>query len=435
MNETSAPSETPAPVVPASRVTLDEFQAAPMTELAAKARELDLRVTSDRTRRQLVADLLRQHLAADSVVEASGFLEMLSETTGVLRWPRFNFRPGPDDVAVPAAVIRQYELRPGQKIKVTVRAPRDRERGMTVDEVIEIEDAPAAAWSAPVHFDKLTPLFPEERLILENDVTKSISARAVDLIAPLGLGQRGLIVAPPRVGKTILLKEIARSIRVSSPKTKVILLLIDERPEEVTDLERTVDAEVYSSTFDESPARHIQVAELVAERARRLVEQKENVIVMLDSITRLARGYNAMQSGKGRIMSGGVEAKALLKPKRFFGAARNVEEGGSLTILATALIETQSRMDDVIFEEFKGTGNMELHLDRSLTEKRIYPAIHILQSGTRREELLYHPQELEAVHRLRKQLSDLPAIEAMEILLDHIKATETNAELLLAGIR
>ncbi len=432
----SSPVSTQMPRTPSTeKRTLDDWHAALMPELSVEARGLGLRVSSDRTRRQLVADVMRWHLTAGAVVEASGLVEMISEKAGVLRWPRFNFRAGPDDVAVPASVVRQYALRPGQKLKVTVRLPRDREKVISVDEVLEIEDQPAADWSEPVHFDKLTPLFPEERLILENSVTKSVSARAVDLVAPLGYGQRGLIVAPPRVGKTILMKEMARAIRASSPQTRVILLLIDERPEEVTDLERTVEAEVYSSTFDESPVRHIQVAELVSERARRLVEQKENVIIMLDSITRLARGYNAMQSGKGRIMSGGVEAKALLKPKRFFGAARNVEEGGSLTILATALIETQSRMDDVIFEEFKGTGNMELYLDRSLTEKRIYPAIHMLQSGTRREELLYHPEELEAVHRLRKQLSDLPALEAMEILLDHIKATNTNAELLLAGIR
>jgi len=242
-------------------------------------------------------------------------------------------------------------------------------------------------------------------------------------------------VAPPRVGKTILMKEIARAIRAGSPEMHVILLLIDERPEEVTDLMRSVDADVYSSTFDEAPARHIQVAELVSERAKRLVELRQNVVILLDSITRLARGYNAMQPAKGRIMSGGVEAKALLKPKRFFGAARNVEEGGSLTIIATALIETQSRMDDVIFEEFKGTGNMELHLDRSIVEKRIYPAIHVLNSGTRREEKLYHPDEIQRINILRKQLAALPPVEAMEVLVRNLNATRTNAELLLAGLR
>jgi transcription termination factor Rho len=256
----------------------------------------------------------------------------------------------------------------------------------------------------------------------------------VDLIAPLGRGQRCLIVSPPRAGKTILLKDIALAIRANSPESQLILLLIDERPEEVTDLRRQIDAEIYSSTFDESPTRHVQLAELVSARARRLVELKKHVIIMLDSITRLSRGYNALQ-GKGRTMSGGVDSKALAKPKKFFSSARNVEEGGSLTIIATALTETQSRMDEVIFEEFKGTGNMELHLDRSIAELRIFPAIHVMLSATRREELLYHPDELERVHFMRKKLADLPAAEAIELLLDNLEATKTNAELLLAGLR
>ena len=434
MTETFDPASSPAESAPA-RIRLDDLHGLDRPELSRRAAEAGLRMAPERTRRQIVAELLRRQVGAGVIVEAEGLLEMSSEVSGMLRWPRFNFRAGPDDIYVTPSTIKRHGLRAGQKLRVSLRAPREREKILAADEVLTIDGTPAEEWVEPVHFDKLTPLFPDERLILENTVTNSVTARAVDLVAPLGRGQRGLIVAPPRVGKTILMKEVARAIRVNSPQTRVILLLIDERPEEVTDLERTVDAEVYSSTFDEAPLRHIQVAELVAERAKRLVEQRQHVIVLLDSITRLARGYNAMMSGKGRTMSGGVDAKALLKPKKFFGAARNVEEGGSLTILATALIETQSRMDDVIFEEFKGTGNMELHLDRSITEKRIYPAIHILQSGTRREELLYHPQELEAVHRLRKQLADLPAMEATEILLDHIRATKTNAELLLSGIR
>jgi len=262
-----------------------------------------------------------------------------------------------------------------------------------------------------------------------------LSARAVDLLAPLGRGQRGLIVSPPRVGKTILLKEIAKAIRVNHPQIELMILLVDERPEEVTDLEREVDCQIYSSTFDENVYRHIQVAELVLERAKRLVELKKDVVVLLDSITRLARGYNNLQPNRGRIMSGGVESKALMKPKRFFGAARNVEEGGSLTILATALIETGSRMDEVIFEEFKGTGNMELHLDRALVEKRLYPAIQPLQTATRREDLLYHPDEWERVQVLRKKMAALPPIEAMETLISNLQATKTNAELLLAGLR
>jgi transcription termination factor Rho len=306
---------------------------------------------------------------------------------------------------------------------------------MALEEVVAIEGIPIEQWTEPKQFDQLTALFPDRRILLENDKTRSVSARAVDLITPLGRGQRGLIVAPPRAGKTILLKEIALAVRANSPEIHLILLLVDERPEEVTDLRQCLDCEIFSSTFDESPTRHVQVAELVSERAKRLVEIKKDVVILLDSITRLARGYNALQPGKGRIMSGGVEAKALLKPKKFFGAARNVEEGGSLTILATALIETESRMDEVIFEEFKGTGNMELHLDRTLLEKRIFPAIHILKSGTRRDDLLYHPAEFEKITTLRKYLAQLPAIEAMEVLLQRIRATKTNAELLLTTLR
>ncbi|HEV3410394.1 MAG TPA: transcription termination factor Rho, partial [Chthoniobacterales bacterium] len=303
-----------------------------------------------------------------------------------------------------------------------------------LDRVLAIEDIPAEEWQAPTAFDNLTPLFPEERIFLENTTTDSISARAVDLLTPLGKGQRGLIVAPPRVGKTILLKNIAQAMRVNHPEIVLIILLVDERPEEATDLQREVDCQIYTSTFDEIPQRHVQVAELVLERAKRLVEMKKDVVVLLDSITRLARGYNALQ-GKGRTMSGGVESKALMKPKKFFGSARNTEEGGSLTILATALIDTGSKMDQVIFEEFKGTGNMELHLDRSLVEKRLYPAIHVQQSATRREELLYHPDEWERVKLLRKAMAQIPPIEAMEMLIGNLQATKSNAELLLAGLR
>ena len=304
-----------------------------------------------------------------------------------------------------------------------------------LDEVKMIEGHPAEQWSEPTDFDKLTPQFPQGRIMLENPKTDSISARAIDLLAPLGRGQRGLIVAPPRVGKTILLKEIAKAIRVNHPEIVLILLLVDERPEEVTDLEREVDCQIYHSNFDETVHRHVQVAELVLERAKRQVELKKDVVVLLDSLTRLSRGYNNLQSSKGRIMSGGVEAKALIKPKKFFGSARSVEEGGSLTILATALIETGSRMDELIFEEFKGTGNMELHLDRALQEKRLYLAIHVLQSATRREELLYHPEEWERVQLLRKTMAALPPIEAMEKLIDNLRATKTNAELLLGGLK
>jgi transcription termination factor Rho len=380
-------------------------------------------------------DLVRVALQRGATVMVQGFLEQTGDSFGILRWPELNFLPVPEDVCVPRAIIQQFDLRPSQQLAGTARLPRDREKSLVLDEVRTIECQPAEQWTPPTGFDKLTPQFPQGRIMLENPKTNSISARAIDLLAPLGRGQRGLIVAPPRVGKTILLKEIAKAIRVNHPDLVLILLLVDERPEEVTDLAREIDCQIYHSNFDESVHRHVQVAELVLERAKRLVELKKDVVILLDSLTRLSRGYNNLQSAKGRIMSGGVEAKALIKPKKFFGSARSVEEGGSLTILATALIETGSRMDELIFEEFKGTGNMELHLDRALQEKRLYPAIHVLQSGTRREDLLYHPDEWERVQVLRKTMAALPPIEAMEKLIDNLHATKTNAELLLAGLR
>ena len=306
---------------------------------------------------------------------------------------------------------------------------------MALDRVITVEGIPAERWTAPKSFDALTPMFPQERIILESPVYGPASVRAVDLIATLGRGQRGLILAPPRSGNTVLLKHIAKAIRTAYPEIHLILLLVDERPEEVTDFRTELDAEIYSSTFDEPTTRHVAVAELVGERAKRLVELGGHVVILLDSITRLSRGYNNLTGGKGRLMSGGLDTKALAKPKKFFSSARNTEEGGSLTILATALVDTGSRADEVIFEEFKGTGNMELHLDRELVEKRIYPAIHILKSGTRREELLFHPDELERVQLLRKQLGQLPPLEGMEVLRENLNATRSNMELLLMGLR
>jgi transcription termination factor Rho len=425
---------SPAEALP-SQIHLDELHALSTAKILERMQALRIRIHPDRTRNQLVADTLRFLTERGSEVLVDGVLEMASETHGFLRWPRFSFRPGPEDIYVPSGIVRRFGLQSGHRVSGRIRSARDREKFLALEEVRYIEGIPAASWKIPKPFDSLTATFPTQRLILENPVTRSIIARAVDLITPLGLGQRALIVAPPRTGKTILLKEIAQSIRASSPKSHVIMLLVDERPEEVTDLRRSVDCDIFSSTFDESPQRHIQVAELVSERARRLVEIGRDVIILLDSITRLARGYNAIQPGKGRIMSGGVESKALAKPKKFFSSARNVEEGGSLTIIGTALIETESRMDQVIFEEFKGTGNMELHLDRGLAEQRLFPAIHILNSGTRREELLYHPAEFERVTLLRRELAQLPSVEAMEVLLANLKATRTNAELLLAGLR
>ena len=432
-NETQMPGST----LPATARSLDlnELQQLSEKKLKAVARDLDLYLHPARSRHQHILDIVRAALTGGATITAEGFLDQVSDSFAMLRWPRLNFLPLPEDVAVPRAVIEQHQLRPGQKVAGTIRLPAQREKFLSLVEVTRVEGQPPEEWTQPTHFDKLTPQFPQGRIILENPKTNSISARAVDLLTPLGRGQRGLIVAPPRVGKTIVLKEIAKAIRVNHPDIVLILLLVDERPEEVTDLEREIDCQVYHSNFDESVQRHVQVAEMVLERAKRLVELKHDVVLLLDSITRLSRGYNNLEPGKGRIMSGGVEAKALIKPKKFFGSARNAEEGGSLTVLATALTETGSRMDELIFEEFKGTGNMELHLDRALQEKRLYPAIHPLLSATRREELLYHPDEWERVLMLRKTMAALPPLEAMEKLIDNLHATKTNAELLLSGLR
>jgi transcription termination factor Rho len=415
---------------------LNELQTLSPKALESLTREFGLHLFPTRSRHHRILDIVRAALGRGSTITAEGFLDQAEDSSlGFLRWPKLNFLPVPEDVCVPRALIQRFHLRPAQRVAGTLRLPRDREKGLVLDDVTMIEGQPADQWTEQVDFEKLTPQFPQGRIMLENAKTGSISARAVDLLAPLGRGQRGLIVAPPRVGKTILLKEIAKAIRANHPDIILILLLVDERPEEVTDLEREIDCDIYHSNFDENVQRHVQVAEMVLERAKRLVEMKRDVVILLDSLTRLSRGYNNLQPSKGRIMSGGVEAKALIKPKKFFGSARNVEEGGSLTILATALIETGSRMDELIFEEFKGTGNMELHLDRALQEKRLYPAIHPLQSATRREDLLYHPEEWERVQLLRKGMAALPPIEAMEKLIENLEVTKTNAELLLSGLK
>ena len=435
---TQAPPQAeqpPATIELPESLDLIDLEKLTPAEIEALCEKYDVRVHPGRSRHHQIYDLVRWALSQRVRVTTHGFFDIVADSFGVLRCPALNFLSVPHDVGVPRATMQHFRFRPGQLIAGTVRLPRDREKSLMLDDVTAIEGQPPDQWQEPTAFDNLTPLFPEGRIFLENDKTNSISARAVDLLTPLGRGQRGLIVAAPRVGKTILLKEIAKAIRVNHPEIILIILLVDERPEEVTDLQREVDCEIYNSTFDENSQRHVQVAELVLERAKRLVELKKDVVVLLDSMTRLARGYNALQRGKGRTMSGGVESKALLKPKKFFGAARNVEEGGSLTILATALVDTGSKMDQVIFEEFKGTGNMELHLDRSLVEKRLYPAIHVLQSATRREDLLYHPDEWERVKVLRKTMAALPPIEAMEMLIGNLQATKTNAELLLAGLR
>ncbi len=425
-----------APVEIPKEIWIDELNASPLHELIERADALHVRVNPEKTRHHIVFDLMRAYASRGTELYADGILEMGAQGGGFLRWPRFNFRSLPQDVFVPAQYERQYGLRNGNRLVGKIRPPRDRERFLTMERLNTIEDIPVEQWQETTEFEKLTALHPKDRIVLENSRFKSVSSRAVDLIAPLGRGQRGLIVAPPRTGKTVLLKEIAKSILITSPETKLILLLVDERPEEVTDFKRSLEnCEIYSSTFDESPQRHTQVAEIVSDRAKRLVELRQHVVILLDSITRLSRGYNNLQPNKGRIMSGGVDTKALIKPKKFFGAARNTEEGGSLTVLATALIETQSRMDDVIFEEFKGTGNMELHLDRGLSDKRVFPAINFLASATRRDELLYHPDEFQRISVLRRQLAALPPLEATEVLIHAIKSTKSNAELLLAGLR
>ncbi len=418
----------------ATVVDLNELRQRPLHELQHLAATLPKRGISSLARPELVAELVRFYLSQGHQVRVSGVLETGRENMAMLRDATRSFRPSADDIYVPQELIRRYDLRPGNLIRVALRPSHGRpERYLGAGEVLEIEGMPAADFHQHKDFERLTPLFPRERLILENADLRFSSMRVLDLITPLGMGQRALIVAPPRGGKTVLLKTMAKSIRANYPDAELLILLLDERPEEVTDFEETVDVPVYASTFDEPSRRHAQLSDIVLERARRLVEQGRNVIIMLDSLTRLARGYNANQSG-GRTMSGGLGSHALEKPRKFFGAARNVEEGGSLTIIATCLVDTESRMDEIIFEEFKGTGNMEIRLDRELSERRIYPAISIPQSGTRNDDKLYHPDEMVRVLQLRRQLASQPGWEALETLLRNISRTQNNAELLLRGL-
>lgn len=415
-------------------IDLNELRSKPLNELQVLATTTAKRGTDSLPRPELVAELVRAYLQEGSNVYLTGVLEIGKDNQPLLRDPSRSFRPGADDVRLAPELVRQYQLRPGNLVKVKLRPSKGKlEKHINAGEVLEIEGVPAADYVQPKDFDRLTPLFPRERLILENPDIKAPSMRVLDLITPLGMGQRALVVAPPRGGKTVLLKTMAKSLRANYPKADLLVLLLDERPEEVTDFEETVDVPVYASTFDEPSTRHAQLSDLVLERARRLVEQGHDVIIMLDSLTRLARGYNANQVG-GRTMSGGLGSNALEKPRKFFGAARNVEEGGSLTIIATCLVETESRMDEIIFEEFKGTGNMEIRLDRELSERRIYPAISIPQSGTRNDDRLYHPQEMIRVLQVRRQLASLPGWEGLQTLLRNIVKTQNNAELLLKGL-
>ena len=413
-------------------IDVNEFREHSLASLLETAAEYPIKVNSAAGKSVLIFELLSFYAKHGTILEAEGILEQAKENYAMLRDPRRSFRTSPDDFYIGGNLLRQHGLRAGQRIRVKLRAPRDRDKYLSALEVLTVEGGPADEFSAPKPFDQLTSLFPEDRFVLERP--SAMAVRLIDIVAPIGKGQRGLIVAPPRGGKTILLKEIAKSIAANHPETKLIVLLLDERPEEVTDFEEAVDAEVFSSTFDESAKRHAQVSDLVLERARRLVELGQDVVILLDSLTRLARGYNNSQRGGGPVGTGGLSPNALQKSRKFFGAARNVEEGGSLTIVATCLVETESRMDDIIFEELKGTGNMEILLDRELAESRIYPAIHIPQSGTRNDDRLYHPDEMEKVIEIRRALTTLPIGEALETLLRQLAKNSSNAELLMRGM-
>jgi transcription termination factor Rho len=412
-------------------MNLSELKHKKINELAALARDLHVEGAGGLRKQELIFAILQAQVEKNGVIFGGGVLEILPDGFGFLRAPDYNYLPGPDDIYVSPSQIRRFNLRTGDTISGQIRPPKEGERyfALLKVEAVNFEDPSVAR--DKILFDNLTPLYPDGRLLLETD-PDNFSARVMDLMTPIGMGQRGLIVAAPRTGKTMLLQNIANSIARNHPEVVLIVLLIDERPEEVTDMERSVKAEVISSTFDEPPQRHIQVAEMVLEKAKRLVEHKRDVVILLDSITRTARAYNTVVPASGKILSGGLDANALQRPKRFFGAARNIEEGGSLTIIATALIETGSRMDEVIFEEFKGTGNMEIHLDRKLTEKRIFPSIDINRSGTRKEELLLPPEDLNRIWILRKLLSPLSPVDSMEFLLEKLKDTKTNADFLAA---
>jgi transcription termination factor Rho len=410
-------------------MNLSDLKHKKINDLASLARDLSVEGAAGMRKQELIFAILQAQVEKNGVISGGGVLEILPDGFGFLRAQDYNYLPGPDDIYVSPSQIRRFNLRTGDTIAGQIRPPKEGERyfALLKVETVNFEDPSVAR--DKILFDNLTPLYPDQRLKLET-APDNFSARIMDLMTPVGMGQRGLIVAAPRTGKTMLLQNLANSIATNHPEVVLIVLLIDERPEEVTDMQRSVKAEVVSSTFDEPPQRHIQVAEMVLDKAKRLVEHKREVVILLDSITRLARAYNTVVPASGKILSGGLDANALQRPKRFFGAARNIEEGGSLTIIATALIETGSRMDEVIFEEFKGTGNMEIHLDRKLTEKRIFPSIDINRSGTRKEELLLPPEDLNRIWILRKLLSPLSPVDSMEFLLEKLRGTKNNAEFL-----
>ena len=406
-----------------------ELKSKTIAELTHLAEELEIPGVSGLRKQELIFKILEAEAEKNGLIFAEGVLEILPEGYGFLRSPDYNYLPGPDDIYVSPSQIKRFDLRKGDTISGQVRPPKDSERyfALLKIEAVNFENPEVAKHK--ILFDNLTPLYPEKKIKLEVGA-EEVSMRILDLLAPIGRGQRALIVSPPKAGKTILLQKIANSITTNHPEMKLIVLLIDERPEEVTDMKRSVKGEVISSTFDEPAERHVQVADMVIEKSKRLVEHQQDVVILLDSITRLARAHNAVVPHSGKILSGGVDANALQRPKRFFGAARNIEEGGSLTIVATALIETGSRMDEVIFEEFKGTGNMEMVLDRRLSDRRIFPAIDINRSGTRKEELLFSEEELNKVWILRRFLNEMNAVEAMEFLQDRVKKTKNNKQFL-----
>jgi len=416
----------------APALNISQLQALSMAELNLRAKDMGIENFGTMKKQEVIFQILQKNAERSGIMFAEGVLEILPEGFGFLRSQSFNYLPCPEDIYVSPSQIRRFDLQTGDIIAGQIRPPKEKERFFALLKVEAVDHEDPDKAKDKTHFDNLTPLFPNRRFILETAATE-LSTRVLDLVCPIGKGTRGLIVAPPRTGKTVLLQNVANAIIKNDPQAYLFILLIDERPEEVTDMERTCKpAEVVSSTFDEPPERHVQVAEMVIEKARRMVEHKKDVVILLDSITRLARAYNTVQPHSGKILSGGVDANALHKPKRFFGAARNIEEGGSLTILATALVDTGSRMDEVIFEEFKGTGNMEVSLDRALVDRRIFPSINIERSGTRKEELLYHPDEYSRVVILRRALTGVPPVEAMELVLGKLKKTKSNIEFLLS---
>lgn len=409
---------------------LSDLKRKPVTELMDMAREMGLDNVGRSRKQEVIAAIVRKQSKSGEDIYGEGTLEILQDGFGFLRSPDSSYLAGPDDIYVSPSQVRRFNLRTGDTIAGKIRPPKDGERYFALLKVDEINFSETNNKTHKVLFENLTPLFPNDRLQLErgNGSTEDLTARIIDLVAPVGKGQRALIVSPPKAGKTLVMQNIAQSIAANNPETILIVLLIDERPEEVTEMQRSVRGEVVASTFDEPPSRHVQVAEMVIEKAKRLVEHKKDVVILLDSITRLARAYNTIVPSSGKVLTGGVDAHALERPKRFFGAARNIEEGGSLTIVATALVDTGSKMDEVIYEEFKGTGNQELHLERKIAEKRVYPAINIRRSATRREELLMSEDELQRVWILRKLLHDMDDIAAIEFILDKLKETKTNGE-------